>query len=71
MGFLKPEKGNTFIGKAVFGGVSGSKSSDADDDDEEAGETKMFDADSDLDNLFPPSSKMQEKLVPIRQKMLE
>jgi hypothetical protein len=55
MGFLPSPKGPTFIGKAVFGG----KADDDDDDD-----------DPDLDKLFPPANAMQEKLTPIRQRLL-
>jgi hypothetical protein len=68
MGFLPSPKGPTFIGKAIFG--SGKAVMDAqgggDDDDElTAGDDEV-----DLDKLFPPANKMQEKLALIRQKML-
>ena len=58
--FLPTAKPPTFIGKAVFG-ASGDKDAD---------HPATFDEDDDLDDLFPPPSTMQEKLVPIRQKML-
>lgn len=68
MGFLPNPKGPTFIGKAIFGSgrnVMGQQGSG--DEDEAAVST---DDDPDLDKLFPPANAMQEKLVPVRQKML-
>lgn len=70
VGALPSPKGPTFIGKAIFGSANGSdKDKDYDDKPVQA-TTTVFDADSDLDQLFPPCNAMQEKLVPIRQKML-
>ncbi len=71
MGFLPSPKGPTFIGKAVFG--SNSKSSAPVIPDEEEDEDGGFvDADNvDIEKLFPSSNTMQQKLIPIRQKMLE
>jgi hypothetical protein len=73
MGFLPSPKGPTFIGKAIFG--SGRSAMDAqrlgngpDDDDE--GEVPMADDEVDLDRIFPPANRMQERLAAIRQKML-
>jgi hypothetical protein len=68
MGFLPSPKGPTFIGKAIFG--SGKNAMDeqgvgGDDDD-----TPVFVDNANLDRLFPPANAMQEKLVPIRQKLL-
>jgi hypothetical protein len=65
-GWLPSAKGPTFIGKqvAVFGGTKPN----------DTGETTgapVFDGDDDLDQLFPPSSEMQQKLIPIRQRLLE
>ena len=60
LGFLPSPKGPTFIGKAVFG-AGGNKES------EEQTDANVFDADNDIDELFPSPSAMQEKLVPIRQ----
>jgi hypothetical protein len=69
VGALPSPKGPTFIGKAIFG--SGNKGQDDDDDGpKQVTATPVFDADSDLDQLFPPCNAMQERLVPIRQKML-
>ena len=69
VGALPSPKGPTFIEKAIFG--SGNKGQDDDDDGpKQVMATPVFDADSDLDQLFPPCNAMQEKLVPIRQKML-
>jgi hypothetical protein len=73
MGFLPSPKGPTFIGKAVFG--AGSQNMHAqgagkggDDDD---GPAINGDDDPDLDDLFPPANAMQDKLNPIRQRMLQ
>ena len=56
-------KGPTFIGKqvAVFGSQGGK------DAEEQA---KTFGANNNPDELFPSSSVMQERLVPIRQRLL-
>jgi hypothetical protein len=76
MGFLPSPKGPTFIGKAIFGSggqamsAQGAGRSDSSDDDAAV----VIDADSDdpdLDNLFPPSNAMQQKINPIRQRLLE
>jgi hypothetical protein len=70
MGFLPSPKGPTFIGKAIFGSgkQSMAQQGSGGDDDEEA--VVLDDSDPDLDRLFPPSTKMQERLTPIRQKLL-
>lgn len=64
LGFLPSPKPPTFIGKAVFAG-SGAEAPpprpSASDDDEE----------TDLDNLFPSVTEMQERLAPVRRRMLE
>lgn len=70
MGFLPSPKGPTFIGKAIFGGATQSNAKD-DDDSESEGPTPIFDDSDGYDALFPPSNAMQEKLVAIRQKLLE
>jgi hypothetical protein len=64
LGFLPSPKGPTFIGKAVFGST-GTK------EKEESEPNAVFGEDDDLDDLFPMASSMQEKLVPIRQRLLE
>jgi hypothetical protein len=59
-GWLPTAKGPTFIGKAVFDS-NGHEKHD---------EPEVFSADDDLDELFPPANAMQERLVPIRQRLL-
>jgi len=74
-GVIPSPKGPTFIGKAIFG--SGNQTMNAqgagkgDEDDEEDGVVLDADGDPDLDFLFPPSNDIQQKLIPIRQRMLE
>jgi hypothetical protein len=70
VGAMPSAKGPTFIGKAVFGAPGGS-SKDKDDDDEPSDATAVFGMDDDLDKLFPSPSAMQDKLVPIRQRLLD
>jgi len=64
MGFLPSPKGPTFIGKAVFGsgGAAMERDGEASGDDDDDG--------PDLDRLFPPANAMQQKLQPIRQRLL-
>lgn len=74
MGFLPSPKGPTFIGKAVFG--SGKQNMSAQgagrgDEEDEDGTVIDGDDDPDLDTLFPPANEIQQKLIPIRQRMLE
>jgi hypothetical protein len=64
LGFLPSPKGPTFIGKAVFGPGSSKET-------EGPVDATVFDGDDDIDELFPAPSDMQEKLVPIRQRLLE
>jgi hypothetical protein len=66
LGWLPSAKGPTFIGKqvAVFGGRESTENNPA-------APVSTFDGDDDLDQLFPSSSDMQQKLVPIRQRLLE
>jgi len=74
VGAMPSAKGPTFIGKAFFGGggADGGITKDKDDESGETAEpTAVFGVDDDLDNLFPPANTMQEKLVPIRQRLLE
>jgi hypothetical protein len=66
MGFLPSPKGPTFIGKAIFGSGKNAIDQQRGDDDEEGD----GDDGPDLDRLFPPANAMQQKLTPIRQKML-
>lgn len=73
LGLLPSPKGPTFIGKAVFGSGSqtmnaqGAGKNDDDDDDVIEGDTD----DPDLDHLFPGSNQMQQRIIPIRQRLLE
>ena len=66
MGTLPSPKGQTFIGKqvAVFGGTG-----------KQGAEGNILDAETDsadgVDDLFPNPTKIQEALVPIRQRLLE
>lgn len=62
LGFLPSPKGPTFIGKAVFGPSAGKEK-------DESVDAEIFDGDDDIDELFPAPSAMQEKLVPIRQRL--
>lgn len=68
LGFLPSPKGPTFIGKAIFGGAGGNVGSapKGDDDTDDADS----DTDSDYNDLFPSPGEIQEKLVPIRQRLL-
>jgi hypothetical protein len=70
LGFLQSPKGPTFIGKqvAVFGG--GGKEAKDDDDDGKTVEAQYTVTDG-FDELFPSPTEIQEKLVPIRQRLLE
>jgi hypothetical protein len=68
VGALPSPKGPTFIGKAIFGGAGQAAAGDRDDDEPQEG---VVIDDGNLDSLFPPSKDMQEKLIPIRQKLLE
>jgi hypothetical protein len=67
MGFLPNPKGPTFIGKAIFGtGKNVMDQQRGGDEDDGGGD----DDGPDLDRLFPPANAMQERLTPIRQRML-
>lgn len=67
LGFLPSPKGPTFIGKAIFGGAS-TTVADEENDGEKA---PTFAMEENLDNIFPSATTMQNKLVPIRQRLLE
>lgn len=69
VGALPSPKGPTFIGKAIFGGTS--QTANEKDDDDGTPQEGLYVDDGTLDNLFPNSSTMQDKLIPIRQKLLE
>lgn len=66
IGFLPSVKGPTFINKAVFG-----PERDAEDDKDNTVEAvPVFGKDDDLEELFPSSEKIQQRLIPLRQKQL-
>jgi len=65
LGFLPDPKGPTFIGKAVFGPSGAKEGGDAET------QAATFSGDDELEELFPSSKIMQEKLVPLRQRLLE
>jgi hypothetical protein len=72
VGFLPSPKAMTIINKAVYG--SGQNAMDqqrrlngGDSDEDEA---PVGNLDYDLDRIFPPANKMQDKLQTIRQRML-
>jgi hypothetical protein len=67
MGFLPNPKGPTFIGKAIFGSGKNVMDQQRGDDEDDPGDG---DDGPDLDRLFPPANAMQEKLTPIRQRLL-
>lgn len=75
MEFLPSPKGPTFIGKAVFGGGGGQGGGGAPaqvDDDGPDEEGTFIDSENvDLEKFFPSSNTVQQKLIPIRQRMLE
>jgi hypothetical protein len=74
MGFLPSPKGPTFIGKAVFGGGGGGQSggsAPAEVDDDEPEEEYIEAENIDLEKFFPSSNTIQQKLIPVRQKMLK
>lgn len=61
LGFMPSPKGPTFIGKAFFGG--GKSESDEEPDDKPS----TFAMEENINNLFPSSTAMQDKLSPIRR----
>ena len=69
VGALPSAKGPTFIGKAVFG--SGGSGGGDKEDDEPSTPAAVFDSSDSYDELFPSANEVQDKLVPIRQKLLE
>jgi hypothetical protein len=71
LGFLPSPKGPTFIGKAVFGGDRRVSDDDEDSDGKTVEATPIFGKDDDLEQLFPSSEVIQEKLIPLRQRQLE
>jgi hypothetical protein len=71
-GVLQGPKGPTFIGKAIFGsGKQNMTAQGAGQGDDDDGPVIDADDEPDLDHLFPPSNEIQQKLIPIRQRMLE
>ncbi len=72
LGFLQSPKGPTFIGKqvAVFGGNGGQGKGKGDEDEGKTVEAQ-YDSSDGFDDLFPSPNDIQDKLVPIRQRLLE
>ena len=73
LGIMQSPKGPTFIGTqqvAVFGGRGKQASKDDDAEDGKIIEAQMSNSDG-FDDLFPSPNDIQEKLVPIRQRLLE
>jgi hypothetical protein len=70
-GVLPSPKGPTFIGKAVFGSGKQTMSAQGAGGDEDEDGPSVEGEDFDLDQLFPSSNDIQQKLIPIRQRMLE
>ena len=68
IGWLQGPKGPTFVGKqvAVFNGGNGP----AKDDEGQVVESKVEVSDG-FDDLFPSPNEVQDRLVPIRQRLLE
>ena len=68
-GFLQSPKGPTFIGKqvAVFGGNGNGQSNNSGGNIVDA----EVDSDDGYENLFPSPNEIQDKLIPIRQRLLE
>ena len=71
LGILQSPKGPTFIGKqvAVFGNGGGQKQEKKEDESKTV--EAQFDSSDGFDDLFPSPNDVQEKLVPIRQRLLE
>ena len=73
LGFLPAQKAPTFIGKqvAVFNNNRGGGAPAKDDDDDSKTIQAPSTSSDEFDQLFPSPSDIQEKLVPIRQRLLE
>ena len=76
MGFLPSPKGPTFIGKAIFGAGGGGQSgggppAEVNDDDSDDEDTFIDVENLNTEKFFPSSNTVQQKLIPIRQRMLE
>lgn len=73
VGTMQGPKGPTFIGTqqvAVFGNRGGKAVAKGDDDEGKTVEAQ-YDSSDGFDDLFPSPNDVQEKLVPIRQRLLE
>ena len=68
-GAQQGSSGHTFIGKAWFGGAAASKP--VKDDDDDTPSTPAIIQDDSYGDLFPSPNQTQDKLVPIRQRLLE
>ena len=67
MGTIQSPKGPTFINKAIFGSSEGSKNDESENDEAPVAMTN----DEQIESIFPSMSGIQEKLVKIRQRLLE
>jgi hypothetical protein len=71
-GAQQSQSGHTFIGKAWFGGSGAGGNKPSKDEDEPTKVTAIYeDSTSGFDDLFPSPNETQDKLVPIRQRLLE
>jgi hypothetical protein len=74
MGFLPHPRGPLFIGKAIYNsGADTMKQQRLEGDgpdEEDEDDIPMAASDIDLDKLFPPANLMQEKLIPIRNRLM-
>jgi hypothetical protein len=75
MGFLPNPRGPLFIGKAIYNSgadaMQQQRRRDGDGPDEEdEDDIPIAASDIDLDKIFPPANLMQEKLIPIRNRIL-
>lgn len=67
VGFLPSPKGPTFVTNV---NLDKKRRDDDDDDDDDSPDTGSYDAEDEMDHLFPPVSAMQDRLQPIRQRAL-
>jgi hypothetical protein len=71
VGALPSPKGTTIISNAIFRGGGGSVNAKDKDSDEPETTPAMYENSDGFDDLFPSPSEVQEKLIPIRQRLLE
>lgn len=72
LGFLPSPKGPTFIGRLEVGRVPNRREIEVEPPEPmQATAMPIFTEDDDIDQLFPPASLVQDKLVAIRQRLLD